>query len=200
MSELRFECPACGQHVECEKQYGGHVIHCPKCCAELRIPFANTALPSELSVQKAQLVDPAAVKPPTELAAESSREFVCPVCKSELRAPVHTAHAQNGLPTAELLRHAPAESSATEPSSSEDKSPKEDKPAKTETHTHKSHAEHEQEIAAARAARPIQLYPTTKPRLDVILSNAHTPSSESPPASSEKETKPPADEHKTFQE
>jgi hypothetical protein len=200
MSELRFACPACGQHVECEKQYGGHVIHCPKCCAELRIPFANTALPSEMSVQKAQLVDPSSAKPPTDPAAEPSREFVCPVCKSDLRAPVHTtAHAENGLPTAELVRQAP-EPGKKEPSVSEDKSPKEDEPPKPEPHTHKSHTEHEQEIAAARAARPIQLYPTTKPRLDVILSNAHTPSPEPPSGGSDKETKPPPDDHKTIQE
>src|SRR3954465_10011202 len=53
MSELKFSCPACGQHISCSKAAGGHVIHCPACCAEMRIPLGSVAGNSEL---KAELI------------------------------------------------------------------------------------------------------------------------------------------------
>jgi hypothetical protein len=212
MSQLRFECPSCGQHVECEKAYGGHVIHCPNCTAEIRIPFSNTAIPTELTVPKAQLVDPSTAKP-ILAAAEAHREFICPVCKSELRAPAQTtAPPESGLPIAELIHREPAptgkepppeEKSKTEdkPAPPEEKSSTEDKPVAPESDAHKTHTEHEQEIAAARAARPVQLYPAVKPRLEYILSGAQAPSSDPAPApDSDKGTKPLPDDHKSLHE
>ena len=209
MSELRFECPSCGQNVECEKAYGGHVIHCPNCCAEIRIPFSNTAIPTELSVPKAQLVDPATAKPVMAAAADAHREFVCPVCKSELRAPAHASTPpETGLPTAELIHRepeppkeeCPPEEKKKEPLP-EQRSATADKPVAPEPSAHKTHTEHEQEIAAARAARPVQANSTLKPRLDYILSSAQTPpANPTPEPDSNKETKPPAGDQKSLQE
>src|SRR5205814_4933901 len=39
MSVLKFQCPGCGQNMECDRACAGDVIHCPRCMAELRIPF-----------------------------------------------------------------------------------------------------------------------------------------------------------------
>ncbi|HXE41757.1 MAG TPA: hypothetical protein VN516_01940 [Candidatus Baltobacteraceae bacterium] len=56
MSELKFSCPACGQHIMCSKAYGGNVIQCPNCKAELRIPFSNVTVNGELSELKAERI------------------------------------------------------------------------------------------------------------------------------------------------
>lgn len=54
MSELKFSCPACGQHVACSKASGGDVIHCPNCEVELRIPFSNVTMNGAISELKAE--------------------------------------------------------------------------------------------------------------------------------------------------
>jgi len=188
MSELRFACPSCSQIVECEKAYGGHVIHCPNCCAEIRIPFSNTALPSEMDVPKAQLVlePPAGTKPSVPNVPNVNREFICPVCQSELRAPPAGANppSAGGPPIADLVHRAPPPA---------DRPVKEEKPDLPKADTHKSHTEHEQELAAARAAHPVQSYPTTKPRLAYILG-------EQPPTPTKDSPSPPPDDGKSFSE
>src|SRR5438105_1631014 len=99
MTDLKFECPACGQHMECDRVCGGDVIHCPKCCAELRIPFPTSkTVPG--SIERAQLLHPAASLPHTQgspsksdapepstpaVTAAQVAEVLCPVCQSQLR-------------------------------------------------------------------------------------------------------------------
>lgn len=56
MSELKFSCPACGQHVACSKASGGDVIHCPNCEVELRIPFSNVTVNDKFSDLKAERI------------------------------------------------------------------------------------------------------------------------------------------------
>src|SRR5438874_36921 len=123
MSDLKFECPGCGQHMECDRACGGDVIHCPKCCAELRIPFpAPKTLPG--SIQRAELLHPAAAPPdapassvkpgpsqqpaPEAVAAAPARvqftEATCPVCQSHLRIKAGVDSKSAGPPiTAELV-------------------------------------------------------------------------------------------------
>ena len=38
MSELKFSCPKCGQHMQCDEQYSGREIQCPDCNLLIRIP------------------------------------------------------------------------------------------------------------------------------------------------------------------
>jgi DNA-directed RNA polymerase subunit RPC12/RpoP len=38
MSELKFNCSHCGQHLQCEEQYRGRQISCPKCHAMTVVP------------------------------------------------------------------------------------------------------------------------------------------------------------------
>ena len=40
MSELKFSCPHCGQHILCEEQLAGREIQCPSCQQVLQVPRA----------------------------------------------------------------------------------------------------------------------------------------------------------------
>src|SRR5439155_24706483 len=86
----------------------------------------------------------------------------------------------NPPPTAELV-HSKGE--AEKPANSDGKADT----GGSET-PHLSFEEREKQIAAAREARPIQLYPAQKPRLDYILSGGAAPAK---PNSSDKAKPPP---------
>ena len=105
MSELKFTCPICGQHMECEKMYSGDQTNCLNCNAELRIPFSHTPLEpdnlphAELIVKHAQNASPsdhpkldtfepapenktaANIAPPLN---QDQLHCICPVCQSDL--------------------------------------------------------------------------------------------------------------------
>jgi DNA-directed RNA polymerase subunit RPC12/RpoP len=38
MSEFKFFCPKCQQHLQCDEQFSGREIQCPACNVLLRIP------------------------------------------------------------------------------------------------------------------------------------------------------------------
>jgi hypothetical protein len=38
MSEFKFSCPHCQQHLKCEEQFSGREIQCPGCNHLIRIP------------------------------------------------------------------------------------------------------------------------------------------------------------------
>jgi len=38
MSEFKFSCPHCQQHLQCDEQFSGREIQCPKCNVLIRIP------------------------------------------------------------------------------------------------------------------------------------------------------------------
>jgi hypothetical protein len=38
MSEFKFDCPHCHQHLQCEEQFSGREIQCPSCNVLIRIP------------------------------------------------------------------------------------------------------------------------------------------------------------------
>ncbi len=38
MSDLKFSCPSCGQHVQCDESYAGERIPCPSCASLIRVP------------------------------------------------------------------------------------------------------------------------------------------------------------------
>jgi DNA-directed RNA polymerase subunit RPC12/RpoP len=38
MSEFKFGCPKCEQHLQCDEQFSGREIQCPRCHVLLRIP------------------------------------------------------------------------------------------------------------------------------------------------------------------
>jgi DNA-directed RNA polymerase subunit RPC12/RpoP len=38
MSEFKFNCPRCQQHLQCEEAFSGRQIQCPACKFLIRIP------------------------------------------------------------------------------------------------------------------------------------------------------------------
>ena len=40
MSEFKFSCSHCGQHIKCDEQFSGRQIQCPACNVLIRIPPA----------------------------------------------------------------------------------------------------------------------------------------------------------------
>ena len=38
MTEYKFSCPHCQQHLQCEEQFAGREIQCPACHHLIRIP------------------------------------------------------------------------------------------------------------------------------------------------------------------
>jgi hypothetical protein len=41
MSDLKFVCPSCGQHIQCENAHTGENIPCPGCARLIRIPYVG---------------------------------------------------------------------------------------------------------------------------------------------------------------
>jgi len=174
MSEMKFSCPACSQHISCSTAYCDQAIHCPNCLTEIRVPCSATAnLNNTTPASKAPL--PAngsghgaanGAQKIAPVADEKELHCRCPVCQSHLRIPASAA-AQSGdvFPSAELVVTTPAAQPprpAAEPAAVT--------PLKTER---------EQKIAAERAAREITLYPKMKPRLDLVLGEKEKPSADS---------------------
>jgi hypothetical protein len=67
MSEFKFECPLCKQHLACDAQFAGRQIQCPGCDKLIRIP----SIPGQTAVYQpesgntwATHLPPAADKPP----------------------------------------------------------------------------------------------------------------------------------------
>ena len=174
MSAVKFECPACGQNMECERARSGDVIHCPGCGAQIRVPFHN---PAELegALSRAELValaPPAAASPQTTPTAahdepEKRQATVkCPSCHAELRV-VIPASSERASTT--LLREPPPAQQEPSPIS-----PRAAEPEHLDF-AHMSLEERERQIARAREAHPIQVNSNSKPRLDYVLAGKAPP-------------------------
>ncbi len=194
MTDIKFECPVCGQHMECDRACGGDVIHCPRCCAELRVPFADGTQID--AMKRAELLAPMPPAPtvptaPAQAPASSGLaedgqvakpapkpeplEVSCPVCRSELRigeAVRAKAKPNSPPPMAELLRKGPDKPEPAPVPPAADSAP--DGQGKTEKH-HLTVEEREQKIAAARQAHPIQVNTAMKPRLEYVLEDKTPP-------------------------
>ena len=123
MSDLKFTCSSCGQHIQCDQDYANERIPCPNCGSVVRVPV------------DAPIVTKAAIP-----------EAVPP-------APATTMGLD--VPTLEdnFLQQ---ETGAPVPST----------PPMTER---------EQQLAAARAARPVVTTSNVKPRLSYILNGGEAP-------------------------
>lgn len=77
MNDLRFSCPFCGQHVQCESSHAGENIPCPSCAQLIRVPQKGDVVPvdapatnnpfaaDESKVSYTKTGEPAAEKVPT---------------------------------------------------------------------------------------------------------------------------------------
>lgn len=52
MADMKFSCPQCSQHIECNEAWAGHQIECPACHSSIVVPqiqrpraFSDAALP-----------------------------------------------------------------------------------------------------------------------------------------------------------
>jgi hypothetical protein len=190
MSMLKFECPSCNQNLECDRACSGDIIHCPRCCAQIRIPFESVGQ-VEGSVVHADLIAPPpnqAAQPQPEVKKENPaapKEVICPVCRSELRVPVEKLPA-GGLPTAELLHKTETRTPPQPATAAKVAPPKSDQ-------GQLSIEERERQIAAAREAHPVQANTPLKPRLDFVLSE-QAGKSDGPPLPDRGHSPPPNQE------
>ena len=44
MSDVKFSCPHCSQHISCDQGWVGQVIQCPGCQQQIKVPQAQTGL------------------------------------------------------------------------------------------------------------------------------------------------------------
>jgi len=133
MSDLKFTCSSCGQHIQCDQDYANERIPCPNCGTVVRVPV-DAPIVTKAAIPNA--VPPAPTK-------------------------------ANGLDVPTLEDNFLQENGTPVPST----------PPMTER---------EQQIAAARAARPVIPTPAVKPRLSYILNGGEAP----PPAENEHATHP----------
>lgn len=47
MNDLRFSCPYCGQHVQCEASHANENIPCPSCAQLIRVPQKADIVPTK---------------------------------------------------------------------------------------------------------------------------------------------------------
>ncbi len=40
MSEFKYACPVCGQHIKCDSSQAGSVMECPTCFQKITVPQA----------------------------------------------------------------------------------------------------------------------------------------------------------------
>jgi hypothetical protein len=54
ISELKFACPVCQQHIACNPGLGGLQMECPTCFCQIIIPKAATGATTKLILQARQ--------------------------------------------------------------------------------------------------------------------------------------------------
>jgi hypothetical protein len=69
MSEIKFACPHCSQHVACDDAYCGERINCPGCGLEMRIPAKAVFVPMRVGGLKLETPMASKVQPPLPNAA-----------------------------------------------------------------------------------------------------------------------------------
>jgi len=78
MSEFKFACPVCGQHITADSSTSGHHIVCPTCFQKIIVPQAPSSQDTKLIVTAAQVAKPrpaatdpglqiSPVKPPSQI-------------------------------------------------------------------------------------------------------------------------------------
>ncbi|HEY3931133.1 MAG TPA: hypothetical protein VGM58_02065 [Verrucomicrobiae bacterium] len=55
ISELKFACPVCQQHIACDPGLGGLQMECPTCLAKIIIPKAPTGATTKLILRARQV-------------------------------------------------------------------------------------------------------------------------------------------------
>jgi hypothetical protein len=182
MIGIKFTCPSCGQHVECDASHAGENFPCPACAAVVHVP-ADTAFAEASAPAAATNASPS-------LSKELGKVFYEPELSSEIthRKPAESAE-QSGSPAAAVNQSAAGLTAGNSHPNGNGELRSEVRcvcpvcksdlrislelamPATSDTQ-HLSLEEREQQIAAAREANPVSLHPGFKPRLDKILGDS----------------------------
>jgi hypothetical protein len=162
--------------MECDRACAGDIIHCPRCCAELRIPFnemPGSVLRAELILHAPEAPTSPASPVPAQTPAQPpvATEAICPICESHLRLRNGTAKS-DGPALAQLIKKGEPKSKESRPEAKAE-----------ESHPDLAHMtvqERERHIAVVREAHPIQVNTQMKPRLTYVLSGEKPPPPEKP--------------------
>lgn len=88
MSDVRFKCPHCGQHLKADEDMSGEPLDCPTCGKPMRIPGApGMPKPREIPPPLPPPI-PVQPRPPPVPSREPSRSvavFSCPCCGTDMR-------------------------------------------------------------------------------------------------------------------
>jgi hypothetical protein len=79
MSDIKFSCPSCQQHIQCEQGYAGMEIACPSCHAKMVVPGSISA-PAPAPAPGLRMSASAPPPPPTPPPAPAATGRTCPSC------------------------------------------------------------------------------------------------------------------------
>src|SRR6266446_2162400 len=79
MSDIKFSCPACQQHIQADQGYAGMQINCPACNTPLIVPGGV-----EMAPALAAAPAPAYTPPPPPAAQSTPAAGGCPSCGNSL--------------------------------------------------------------------------------------------------------------------
>ena len=77
MSQMKFSCPKCQQHLQCDEQFSGREIQCPGCQHLIRIPpipGKTVEYNPESGKTWATFVSPAHMAPPPGLSTSPKKK------------------------------------------------------------------------------------------------------------------------------
>jgi hypothetical protein len=187
MNEIKFSCPSCKQHIQCDPSHIGENVPCPGCATLIRVPglaelaespiaenedvfaMSLTTSAEKVSYAPAQPTDNPPEKPSEQFApnGDSSDNSASPSSETgaeQKTAAVAASHSLDLHCVCPVCQARLQISIKAEPAS-DDASALAPKPASEPL----SLAERERQIEAARKNQAATLYPQLKPRLDKIL-------------------------------
>lgn len=187
MKELKFQCPSCGQHIQCDLSHAGENVPCPSCAVMIRVPKGGELADVEDPVESAAPFAPADDSKKVSYAVTDEEGHI--LNKKPSFDP-ETHQAPTAVPTLEKKPMADAKAElhcvcpvckselrlsieampATGESHVSDAKPKEKTAKVTELAGRQPPTgDREQQLAALREAHSVSAYPALKPRLDKIL-------------------------------
>ena len=76
MSDFKFACPDCDQHIQCDEQLGGQPIKCPACQADLVVPQMQPKPSVRVAVTPVRTAPTAPTVPPSPVPSSAPRRTV----------------------------------------------------------------------------------------------------------------------------
>src|SRR5580692_2006962 len=76
MSEFKYACPVCGQHIKCDSSQAGTVMDCPTCFQKITVPQAPMGEDQKFILTGSKVSDkPAPVRPDASAAVVPVKSF-----------------------------------------------------------------------------------------------------------------------------